>query len=162
VPALTAGKEDEPTDKFNRPIIGNGNLMHAESSKQGPLILLAEDNEPSIEIFSYYLESKGYRVAVARNGMQAVSMVEELRPDLILMDIQMPAMDGLTAIKTIRSTEYAAATPIIALTALAMLGDRERCIEAGANEYVSKPVSLKRLVQLIDSFLVSSNPVAEP
>jgi CheY-like chemotaxis protein len=113
-------------------------------------------------MFSYYLESKGYKVAVARNGMQAVSMVEELRPDLILMDIQMPSMDGLTAIKTIRSTEYAAAIPIIALTALAMLGDRERCIEAGANEYVSKPVSLKRLVQLIDSFLVSSNPVAAP
>jgi CheY-like chemotaxis protein len=114
------------------------------------LILLAEDNEDSINTFSDYLLAKGYRVVVARDGAEAIARSREERPDLILMDIQMPGMDGLEATRRIRADADPATVPIIALTALAMPGDYERCLEAGANEYLSKPVSLKGLVRVIE------------
>ncbi|MCL4294640.1 MAG: PAS domain S-box protein [Anaerolineae bacterium] len=119
------------------------------SGQKRPLILLAEDNEANIETLRPYLGAKGYRLKVARNGSQAVQMAQEERPAVILMDIQMPVLDGLEAIRQLRANGHFAGVPIIALTALAMPGDRERCLAAGANEYLSKPVSLKSLVELI-------------
>jgi CheY-like chemotaxis protein len=116
-----------------------------------PLILLAEDNEANIMTISSYLQAKGYRVILAKNGQQAVTLVQSEQPDLILMDIQMPEMDGLEAIKYIRKNKFA--TPIIALTALAMTGDREKCLQAGANDYLSKPIKLKQLTTAIQQFL---------
>ena len=115
------------------------------------VILLAENNENSIHTFFDYLQAKGYRVIVARNGNEAVDLARGEGPDLVLMDIQMPGMDGLAATRRIRAgtVESVARVPIIALTALAMPGDRERCLEAGANEYLSKPVSLRQLVDVI-------------
>jgi PAS domain S-box-containing protein len=120
----------------------------AEINKSGHLILLAEDNEANIFTISTYLETKGYRVIVARNGREAIKRTGEERPALIVMDIQMPEMDGLEAVRRLRADGFAE-IPIIALTALAMTGDRERCLAAGVNEYLTKPVSLKRLVRLI-------------
>ena len=118
-----------------------------------PLILLAEDNEGSIVMVSDYLLVRGYRVIVARNGAEAVERANAERPDLILMDIQMPGVHGLEAIRRIRvqAEQSEATVPIIALTALAMPGDRERCLAAGANEYLSKPVSLRKLLQAIQA-----------
>ncbi len=113
------------------------------------LILLAEDNEANIDLYSEFLQSKGYRVIVARNGKEAIERAQEECPTLILMDIQMPRMNGLEAMHSIRNQASTAHIPIIALTALAMPGDRERCLEAGANEYLSKPVNLKHLLQTI-------------
>jgi PAS domain S-box-containing protein len=119
-----------------------------------PLILLAEDNESSITTVSDFLEIKGYEVMVTRNGLEAVAYAEERKPALVLMDIQMPKMDGLEAIRRIRASDTQLANvPIIALTALAMQGDRERCMAAGANEYLSKPVRLRELAQMIATFL---------
>jgi CheY-like chemotaxis protein len=117
-----------------------------------PLILLAEDNEDSINTFSDYLLAKGYGVVVARGGAEAIQRAREERPDLILMDIQMPGMDGLEATRRLRAdaAQSVATVPIIALTALAMPGDRERCLAAGVNEYLSKPISLRGLVQAIE------------
>ena len=114
-------------------------------------VLLVDDNEASLDMMSEYLQDKGYRVIPARNGREAVQRAREDRPDLILMDVQMPGMDGLEAIRHIRSDSGPgeAGVPIIALTALAMPGDRERCIEAGANGYLSKPVSPKGLIDVI-------------
>ena len=117
------------------------------------LILLAEDNEGNINTLSDYLLARGYRIVVARNGAEVLERVAEQRPDLILMDIQMPGMDGLEATRRIRANSELADIPIIALTALAMPGDRERCLNAGANEYLSKPVSLRGLVQVIETQL---------
>ena len=114
------------------------------------LILLAEDNEDGISTVSDYLLAKGHRVIVARNGEEAIQRVKEEKPDLILMDIQMPGMDGLEATRNIRADSDLMDIPIIALTALAMPGDRERCLEAGANDYISKPVSLRGLVEAIE------------
>ncbi len=119
----------------------------------GPLILIAEDNEANIETLSDYLTLKGYRLMFASNGIDAIAFAKEHRPDVILMDVQMPEMDGLEATRCIRQDADIASIPIIALTALAMEGDRDRCLAAGANEYISKPVSLKQLTQLIETQL---------
>ena len=120
-----------------------------------PLILLAEDNEANIATFSSYLEAKGYRLIFAKDGQQAIDLTKEHHPDLILMDIQMPVIDGLEAIKQIRLDPDLVDVPIIALTALAMAGDRDRCLAAGANDYLSKPVKLKQLNLLIQQVLES-------
>lgn len=120
------------------------------------LILLAEDNEENIDVYTEYLERKGYRVMVARNGLEAIERVQDERPSLILMDIQMPRMDGLEATHHIRKNDHMLNIPIIALTALAMPGDRERCLKAGMNEYLSKPILLKNLVKVIEQFVAAT------
>ena len=116
-------------------------------------ILLAEDNEANISTFSSYLMAKGYSVILAKNGQEAIDLTHSEQPSLILMDIQMPQVDGIQAITTIRQNPQLVGIPIIALTALAMDGDRERCLAAGANDYLAKPVQLKRLNQKIQEWL---------
>ncbi|WP_103670231.1 ATP-binding protein [Pseudanabaena sp. BC1403] len=126
-----------------------------QEANQSPLLLLAEDNEANIATMESYLEAKGYRVIVARNGQEAIASAKCDRPDLILMDIQMPVMDGLEATKQIRLDPILANIPIIALTALAMAGDHQKCLDAGVNEYISKPVKLSALAQKIQALLTS-------
>ena len=116
-------------------------------------VLLAEDNQSNILTIGDYLESHGYRIVKAYDGLDAIEKAQAHRPDIILMDIQMPVMDGLEAMRKLRADTLFAATPIIVTTALAMPGDRERCLEAGANEYMTKPVRLKVLKQTIEKFL---------
>lgn len=123
------------------------------SEAQGPLILLAEDNETNIQAIGEYLQDLGYRLVVARNGGEALDFAWEWKPDLILMDIQMPVLDGFTVMQRLRAMSEFSTTPIIALTALAMPGDRERCLAVGANEYLAKPVSLKQLIQIMNQLL---------
>ncbi|NJN80749.1 MAG: response regulator, partial [Anaerolineales bacterium] len=105
-------------------------------------------------IISGYFFDHGYQVIVAHNGFEALARVEETLPNIILMDIQMPKLDGLETMRRLREDSRFASTPIIALTALAMPGDRELCLEAGASEYLSKPVNLKELVKLTNTLLV--------
>lgn len=123
------------------------------SSAVEPTILLAEDNDHNINTLIDYLPGKGYKLIIARNGAEAISRAREDHPDLILMDIQMPGMDGLEAMRRLKADTTMASTPIIALTALTMPGDRERCLTAGANAYLSKPVSLKKLINEIETQL---------
>ena len=108
-----------------------------------------------------FLVFKGYRVEQADDGESAIQRAEELHPDLIFMDIQMPGMDGLEAIRRIRRVPGLSTIPIVALTALAMPGDRERTLEAGASDYVSKPASLDQLHRLMRSLLKGMEPVQE-
>jgi len=129
-----------------------GTSIENADTNKSPLILLAEDNEANIVTMSSYLEAKGYRLIVARDGQQTLDLVRSQNPDLVLMDIQMPKVDGLDAIKWIRSN-HSTDLPIIAITALAMTGDRERCLEAGANDYLSKPIKLKQLAATIQQFV---------
>jgi CheY-like chemotaxis protein len=124
----------------------------------GPMLLLAEDNDANVQTIGGYLEDKGYVMHYATNGVVAVKLARELKPSLILMDIQMPIMDGLTAIREIRGDVSMGAMPIVALTALAMMGDRERCFAAGATEYMSKPVSLKGLAEMVKRLLPVDTP----
>ena len=138
--------------KVNQPVIRADSLSnHVELKNK---ILLAEDNEANILTVSEYLESHGYQILVAHDGVEAIAKAEADNPDLILMDVQMPNMNGLEATRRLRADPRFTATPIVALTALAMVGDRERCLEAGATEYLSKPVSLQALRQMIEAFLI--------
>ena len=117
-----------------------------------PNILLAEDNEANIKTLTDYLNAKGYNVSVARDGLEAVEQAASM-PDIILMDIQMPNMNGIEAMEKIQTMESISHIPIVALTALAMPGDRERCLAAGALDYLSKPVSLKALNAVIERLI---------
>jgi len=117
------------------------------------LILVVDDHEKTIEMLLDYLVANGYQVISARDGAEAVAQAQSDSPDLILMDIQMSGMDGLEAIQRIRADPKQASTPIIALTALVMPGDKERCLAAGANDYLSKPIGLKQLIQKIKTLL---------
>ncbi|HEY9658993.1 MAG TPA: response regulator, partial [Allocoleopsis sp.] len=100
-----------------------------------------------------YLSNYGFHLIVASNGREAIDLAKAHHPDLILMDIQMPEVDGLEAIRCIRADPELATTPIIALTALAMAGDREKCLAAGATEYFAKPMSLRQLKTVIQQLL---------
>lgn len=123
------------------------------SPAERAVILLAEDNAANILTIGDYLESHGYQVVVAHDGLEAIEKAEALQPNIILMDIQMPVLNGLDTISRLRADPRFASTPIIALTALAMPGDRERCLEAGANEYITKPASLKGLIKSVNKLL---------
>ncbi len=123
------------------------------NSKVRGIVLLAEDYETNILATRDYLESRGYQVFIARDGREVLSKANEVFPDIILMDIQMPNLNGFDATRRLRADPRFAALPIIALTAFAMFGDRERCLDAGMNEYLSKPFKLKELEQMIEQFL---------
>ena len=114
-------------------------------------VFIADDNETNTNVFTDYLRSRGYEVDVAHNGADALLRLREAKPDLILMDIQMPGMDGLEVMQQVRKDDGLQHIPIVALTALAMPGDRDRCLAAGADEYLSKPISLQRLMYLIEN-----------
>jgi CheY-like chemotaxis protein len=129
-------------------------MIVEEISTSSPLILIVEDNALNVNTIASYLTAKGYQTIVANDGQAAIEFTQQHHPDLILMDIQMPGMDGLEAIAQIRQHQKLIAIPIIALTALAMDGDREKCLQAGANEYLTKPVKLKQLHTTIQQLLV--------
>ena len=118
-----------------------------------PTVLLAEDNAENILTFTEYLEANGLDIIVASNGKQAIEMALSEQPELILMDVQMPVMDGLEAISEIRKDERIRDIPIIALTAMAMPGDRDRCIDVGATDYLAKPVRLSELLSTTLGYL---------
>jgi PAS domain S-box-containing protein len=116
-------------------------------------ILLAEDNPTNLITFVSYLNVKGYRTIAAKDGAEAIDLAIAHRPDLILMDIQMPGIDGITAILKIRQDPLLRRIPIVALTALATPTDRQKCLNAGANEFLVKPVKLKELDRTIQNCL---------
>ena len=116
-------------------------------------VLLAEDNEWNVTATKEYLESQAFTVIVARDGIEAIEKAANYSPDVILMDIQMPRMDGLEAIRRLRALPAFANTPIVALTALAMEGDKDRILSAGATSYISKPIKMRELVDIIKKTL---------
>jgi CheY-like chemotaxis protein len=118
-----------------------------------PTILLVEDTQEVTMMIRDYLELAGYKVVTAQDGIDALVQARLARPDLILMDVQMPRMDGLEATRKLKAEPDFRYTPIIALTALAMPSDRERCLAAGMDEYISKPINLKALVKVIQNCL---------
>ncbi len=127
--------------------------QQAHHSNRRPYLLLAEDNPMTITVITDYLIAQGYEVQVAPNGQAAVQQARARQPQLILMDVQMPGVDGLEATRLIRREPGLETVPIIALTALVMPGDRERCLAAGADGYLTKPINLDELAQLIRTHL---------
>jgi two-component system cell cycle response regulator DivK len=120
-----------------------------------PTILIVEDNELNRDMLSRRLERRGYDTLVAMDGEQGLEVARRIQPNLILMDMSLPVLDGWEATKRLKSAPETAAIPIVALTAHAMSGDRERALEAGCDEYDTKPVEFPRLVLKIEALLNS-------
>jgi CheY-like chemotaxis protein len=116
-------------------------------------ILIIEDNEDNRLIYSTYLTFSGYRVLEAVDGERGISMTRSELPDLVLMDVSLPHTDGWTATKILKSDPATAHIPIIALTAHAMSGDREKTLQAGCDDYDTKPIELARLLGKIEALL---------
>ncbi len=119
-------------------------------------ILLVEDNEMNRDMLSRRLTRKGYEMVTAVDGQQGVNMASSETPDLILLDMSLPVLDGWEAARQLKADDTTRGIPIIALTAHAMAGDREKALEAGCDEYDTKPVELARLLDKIQSVLSSS------
>ena len=113
------------------------------------LILLVDDEPSIVQLARMYLERENFRVETAGDGEAALEAVRRLSPQLVVLDVMLPKLDGLEAIRQMRADPVLISTPILALTARAMPGDRERCLDAGANDYLSKPVNLKEFVSAV-------------
>ncbi len=116
-------------------------------------IVLVEDNEDNRDMLSRRLVRRGYEVLLAVNGQEAVDVVTREKPDLVLMDISLPVMDGFEATRQLKASEATRAIPIIALTAHAMSGDREKAMAAGCDDYDIKPIELPRLLGKMEALL---------
>ena len=116
-------------------------------------LLLVEDNEMNRDMLSRRLRRKGYEVLLAEDGAQALALIAEQPPDLVLMDMSLPVLDGWEATRRIKAAPETAGIPVLALTANAMAGDREKAFAAGCDDYDTKPVELARLLQKIEALL---------
>ena len=118
-----------------------------------PTILIVEDNEMNRDMLSRRLQRKGHDVLIAVDGVQGVALAQSHQPDLILMDMSLPILDGWEATQQLKADPETSNIPIIALTAHAMAGDREKCLDVGCNDYDTKPVEFSRLLGKIQALL---------
>ena len=123
----------------------------------GRQVLVVEDNERNMKLFRDVLQASGFRTLEATTGERAVELVLEHRPDLVLMDIQLPDIDGVEALDRLRADDRFASVPVLALTALAMEGDRERFLAAGFDGYLSKPVDIADFVATVKRYCGESS-----
>jgi two-component system cell cycle response regulator DivK len=119
-------------------------------------ILVVEDNLDNMTLITDVLQSLGYEAIPARDGEEGVKMAGTEKPDLVLMDLSLPKMDGWTATRLIKADENLAKIPVIALTAHAMVGDRDRALEAGCDDYLTKPLNLRELAQKLNEHIAAS------
>ena len=122
-----------------------------------PKILVVEDNEMNRDMLSRRLQRRGYEVIVAVDGGEGLALAQSQRPDLILMDMSLPVVDGWQATRRLKAAPETRSIPIIALTAHAMATDRDRAVEAGCDDYDTKPVELPRLLEKIEALLAAAN-----
>ena len=125
-------------------------------------ILLVEDNEMNRDMLSRRLARKGYEVVLACDGQAGVDMADSEAPDLVLMDMSLPVLDGWEATRRLKANERTRHLPVIALTAHAMSGDRDKALEAGCNDYDTKPIDLARLLGKIETLLAASAERKDP
>lgn len=116
-------------------------------------VLIVEDNELNMKLFHDLLEAHGFSTLQTRTGIEALKLARENRPDLILMDIQLPEVSGLEVTKWIKEDESIASIPVVAVTAFAMKGDEERIRQGGCEAYISKPISVSKFLETVKSFL---------
>ncbi len=116
-------------------------------------VLIIEDNEDNMELITYIMQENGYGTLQAFTGLQGVDMAINMRPDFILLDIQLPDIDGYEVLKRVRKSEINGSIPIIAMTSYAMTGDREKMLAAGCNGYIEKPVDTRRVIKQINRIL---------
>ena len=116
-------------------------------------VLIVEDNELNMKLFHDLLDAHGYRTVQTRNGMEALDLARKHRPDLILMDIQLPEVSGLEVTKWIKEDDDLRSIPIIAVTAFAMKGDEERIRQGGCEAYLSKPISVGKFIETVKAYI---------
>jgi CheY-like chemotaxis protein len=126
-----------------------------------PKILIVEDNEENRDVLARRLERHGYSVLVAVDGQAGITMAQDEHPDVILMDLNLPDVDGWEATKRIKANPQTASIPVIALTAHAVVGDEQRALQAGCDDYHSKPVEFTRLLGQIEALLKSTGPAKD-
>ncbi len=119
----------------------------------GNRILVVEDNEMNMQLFEYLLEEGGFEIIKATTGEEALKLATSSKPDLILMDIHLPGMDGLSVVRELKAGGEMEGIPILALTAHAMRGDKDRFLQAGCDGYISKPIDVKTFIPSIEQFL---------
>ncbi|OGQ94225.1 MAG: two-component system response regulator [Deltaproteobacteria bacterium RIFOXYD12_FULL_57_12] len=124
-----------------------------ENREGSPLILIVEDNRDSRELLVKVLSARGYRIAEAVDGEEALQQIAAERPALVLMDISIPKIDGLEVTRIVKGQEHLKDIPIIALTAHAMKGDREKAMQAGCDGYIPKPINVRELPEQIKAFM---------
>jgi len=120
-------------------------------------ILLVEDDFMNMKLAQHVLESDGYTVLKATTGQEALNQIKNTYPDLILMDIQLPDIDGMTLVRIIRAKDATKETTILALTACAMKGDREKILKTGCNDYISKPINVEKFISTVRRYLGTGN-----
>lgn len=128
----------------------------SESAALNPMtktILIVEDNELNMKLFHDLLDAHGYKTLQTRNGLEALALAREHRPDLILMDIQLPEVSGLEVTKWLKEDDELCAIPVVAITAFAMKGDEERIREGGCEAYISKPISVSLFLETVRQFI---------
>jgi two-component system, cell cycle response regulator DivK len=121
-------------------------------------ILIIEDNEQNLYLATFLLEKHGHEIVPARSGPEGITLAARQRPDLILLDIQLPGMDGYAVARALRQDEGLKDVPIVAVTSYAMVGDRERTLEAGCNAYLEKPINPDTFVREIERILRARTP----
>ena len=136
-----------PVEKAQRPVRKATNRVMSKK------VLIVEDNELNMKLFHDLLDSQGYETLQTREGLQALALARQHRPDLILMDIQLPEISGLEVTKWLKDDEELSHIPVVAVTAFAMKGDEERIRQGGCEAYISKPISVPRFIETIKSYL---------
>jgi two-component system cell cycle response regulator DivK len=130
-----------------------GKSRRQDSATMAKTVLVVEDNELNMKLFHDLLEASGYNILQTRNGLEAIDIAREYRPDLILMDIQLPEVSGLEVTKWIKEDDDLRSIPVIAVTAFAMKGDEERIRQGGCEAYLSKPISVATFLSTVKSYL---------
>jgi two-component system cell cycle response regulator DivK len=130
-----------------------GGLGMAEAAGAGKRVLIVEDNELNMKLFHDLLEAHGYSTLQTKDGMEALRIARRERPDLILMDIQLPEVSGLEVTKWIKEDDDLRSIPVIAVTAFAMKGDEEKIREGGCEDYIAKPISVARFLETVQRYL---------
>lgn len=128
-------------------------LEAAPEARAAKQVLIVEDNELNMKLFHDLLEAHGYRTLQTKDGIEALAMARQYRPDLILMDIQLPEVSGLEVTKWIKQDEDLKSIPVIAVTAFAMKGDEEKIRRGGCEDYIAKPISVTKFLEAIHRFL---------
>ena len=131
----------------------DGPLTGQEGKARPPCVLIVEDNELNMKLFHDLLEAHGYDTIQTRDGMDALRLARQHRPDLILMDIQLPEVSGLEVTKWLKEDDDLRAIPVVAVTAFAMKGDEEKIREGGCEDYIAKPISVAKFLQTVQRFI---------
>ncbi len=119
----------------------------------GKVVLVTEDNAANLKLFHDLLKARGFNVLQAKDGMQGWELAREHRPDLILMDIQLPDISGMEVTRWLKNDEDLKSIPVVAITAFAMKGDEKKCLQNGCDGYISKPISVPNFIQTVERFV---------